>query len=80
MLLHYPAHTGATVYTCRCFPKLSADAAGVPDERVIIAQLVPKGFFTETPETALSIDIPPTGDQWGMALSDGRTPEILRGT
>ena len=48
---------------------LSGDAADVPDERSI-AQLVPKGFLTDTPEAALAYYAPVSGDQWGRALSD----------
>ncbi len=47
---------------------LSRDAADAPEERVIM-QLVPKGFFTDTPEGALAHYAPLRGDHWGRALS-----------
>ena len=50
------------------FLHLSGDAADAPEERVI-AQLVGKGFLTDTPEGALTHYATLTGNHWGRALS-----------
>ena len=63
------------------FLYLSGDAADAPEERVI-AQLVGKGFLTDTPEGALADYAPLTGDRWVRALSRdvlGRFCEALEG-
>ena len=50
------------------FLHISGDADEAPEERVI-AQLVGKGFLTDTPEGALTHYATLTGNHWGRALS-----------
>ena len=64
------------------FLYLSGDAVDAPEERVI-AQLVHKGFLTDTPEGALKHYATVKDDQWGRALSHDvlrRFCEVLEGS
>ena len=63
------------------FLHLSGDATDAPEE-LVIRQMVPKGFLTDTPEGALTHYASLQGDQWGRTLSHDvlrRFCELLEG-